>query len=283
MSTVGFVTRRPLPALNWIGETGVGGILAVLVLTLVTVGPWIIGQDPNTIDIDNRFAPPSADHWLGTDNLGRDFASRIAYGGRATLLVAAGAVVLASSIAIPLGIATGYLGGRYDLVITRFIDLFFAIPTLLIAIGVVALVGPSLSTTILALGFSYWAYYTRLIRSAVVGIVNRAYIDSSRVMGSSAWRLIAKDVLPGLRPLLLVQTTVMFGFAILDEAGLGFLGLGVQPPDPSWGSLLTESREFILSRPELGLIAGVPIILAVFAANLLADALRARSGLGEIG
>jgi len=282
MSATVSTRDRQRTAIRWLVETGVGGALALLVLLLVTLGPRLIGKNPNTIAIDDQFVGPGTNHWLGTDNLGRDLASRLAHGGRITLLVAAGSVLLASAIAVPLGVLTGFLGGKFDLVVTRVVDLFFAIPTLLIAIGVVALFGPSLGTTILALGFAYWAYYTRLVRSVVVGIVNRSYMDASRAMGASAWRLIRKDVVPALVPLLLVQTTVMFGFAILDEAALGFLGLGVQPPDPSWGSMLTESREFILSRPELGLIAGIPIIMAVFAANLLADTLRARLGVDEV-
>jgi ABC-type dipeptide/oligopeptide/nickel transport system permease subunit len=252
----------------------VGAALGLLVLAVITVGPAVVGHDPNAIDITSRFAAPSAQHWLGTDDLGRDLASRLAHGGRGTLLIALGAVALASVIAIPLGIVTGYVGGAVDLVVTRVVDLFFAIPTLLVAIGIVGIFGASLTTTVLALGLSYWAFYTRLVRAAVVGIRSRPYVDAAQVLGASRWRIIRTEILPGLLPLVLVQTTAMLGFAILDEAALGFLGLGVQPPEPSWGSLLAQSRQFILSNPELGLIAGIPVLIAVFAINLMSDALR---------
>ncbi|MEO3857283.1 ABC transporter permease [Acrocarpospora sp. B8E8] len=265
------VGRRRTPLLTVVGAT-----LGLLVLLTIAIGPWLIGKDPYAIDVGNRFAGPSAAHWLGTDELGRDVASRIAHGARATALIALGAVALATAVAIPLGVLTGFLGGWVDLVVTRVVDLFFAIPSLLVAIGVVGLFGPSLTTTILALGLSYWPFYTRLIRAAVVGIRSRPYVDAARVLGASRLRVIRTDILTGLVPLVLVQTTVLLGFAILDEAALGFLGLGVQPPQASWGSRLAESREFILAHPELALVAGVPIVLAVFAMNLLSDSLRDR-------
>ncbi|MET7395522.1 ABC transporter permease [Dactylosporangium sp. NPDC005572] len=257
-------------------RTVVGAALGLLVVVTILLGPWLVGKDPYAINIDNRFAGPGAAHWLGTDELGRDVASRIAHGARSTALIALGAVAIASAIAIPLGVLTGFLGGWLDLVVTRIVDLFFAIPSLLVAIGVVGLFGASLTTTVLALGLSYWPFYTRLVRSAVVGIRSRPYVDAARVLGASRLRVIRTDILTGLTPLVLVQTTVLLGFAILDEAALGFLGLGVQPPQASWGSRLAESREFMLSHPELALVASVPIVVAVFAINLLSDALRDR-------
>ncbi|GAA0411699.1 nickel ABC transporter permease [Acrocarpospora corrugata] len=263
--------RRRVPLL-----TTVGASLGLLVLLTIVIGPWLIGQDPYAIDIGNRFAGPGGAHWLGTDELGRDVASRIAYGARATALIAVGAVAIATAIAIPLGVLTGFLGGWVDLVVTRVVDLFFAIPSLLVAIGVIGLFGASVTTTVLALGLSYWPFYTRLIRSAVVGLRSRPNVDAARVLGASRLRVIRTEILTGLVPLVLVQTTVLLGFAILDEAALGFLGLGVQPPQASWGSRLAESREFILVHPELALVAGVPIVLAVFAMNLLSDSLRDR-------
>ncbi|WP_283137113.1 ABC transporter permease [Rhizohabitans arisaemae] len=263
--------RRRMPL-----RTAIGSGLGLLVVLTVAIGPWVIGKDPYAIDIANRFAGPSAEHWLGTDELGRDVASRIASGARATALIALGAVGIATAVAIPLGLLTGFLGGWVDLVVTRVVDLFLAIPSLLVAIGVVGVFGASVTTTVLALGLSYWPFYTRLIRSAVVGIRSRAYIDAARVLGASRWRVIRTEILTGLAPLVLLQTTVLLGFAVLDEAALGFLGLGVQPPQASWGSRLAESREFILAQPELALVAGVPIVVAVFAVNLLSDALRDR-------
>ena len=200
----------------------------------------------------------------------------MAVGGRLTCLIALGTVAIASAIAVPLGLLTGYLGGWLDLILMRVVDLFFAIPTLLVAIGIVGVLGPSFSTTILALGLAYWPFYTRLVRSAVVGVRDLGYVDAARVIGSSRWRIVRKEVVPALLPLFLIQTTVLLGFAVLDEAGLGFLGLGVQPPATSWGSLLALSRELVLSYPWLGLVAGVPIVLIVLGINMMADELRDR-------
>jgi len=254
----------------------IGGGLLVLLAAYVLLAPLISGQDPNATDLTQRFAGPSAQHWLGTDDLGRDMFTRLAIGGRLTSLIAVGAVAIASIIAVPLGVVTGYLGGWVDLALMRVTDLFFAIPTLLIAIGVVGVLGPSVPTTMLALGLAFWPFYTRLIRSGVVGLRSRGYVDAARVIGASRWRIIRKDIVPGLVPLLIVQTTVLVGFAILDEAGLGFLGLGVQPPTSSWGALLAQSRGFILSDPWLGLLAGIPILLVVLGLNIMADVLRDR-------
>lgn len=253
--------------------TILGAFCGLVIVVTVAAGPSIIGQDPNAIDVLHPLASYSGSHWLGTDALGRDVASRIANGGRVTLLISLGSVFLASVIALPLGLLTGYLGGIFDTVLTRLIDLFFAIPSLLLAIGVVGLLGPSVRSTVIALGIAYWALYARLIRANVVGTLARPYVDQSRTMGAGAARILWYDVMPSLRPLMLVQTTVMLGFAVLDEAALGFLGLGVQPPTSSWGSILTDARQVILSHPSLSLIGGVPILLTVFSLNLLSDAL----------
>ncbi len=257
-------------------EVVVGGGLGILLLFGVLVGPLLLGHDPNAINIANRFAPPSAENILGTDDLGRDLATRLAIGGQATLLIALAATSVSTVIAIVLGVLTGFARGIVDTVVTRVVDLFFAIPNLLVAIGIVGILGASLQTTIIALGLAYWPYYTRLIRSAVVEITSRPYLDAARVLGARPWYMIVREVTPGLVPLLLVQFTVTVGWAVLDEAGLGFLGLGVQPPEASWGSILAQSREFMLSYPQIGIIAGVPILMTVLSINLLADALRAR-------
>jgi peptide/nickel transport system permease protein len=270
------VRPRTRPRRGWSVTTIVGAVCGAVVLFTITLGPFVIGQNPNAIDVLHTLAPASRAHWLGTDALGRDVAARIAYGGRVTLLIAAGATALATLIALPLGLATGYLGGTFDMVVTRIIDLFFAIPALLLAIGIVGILGPSIRSTILALGIGYWALYARLIRGSVVAVLARPYVDQSRAIGAGALRVLRLDILPALLPLLLVQTTVLLGFAVLDEAGLGFLGLGVQPPQASWGSILSDARQVILSNPGLSIVAGIPILLTVVALNLLSDALARR-------
>lgn len=257
-------------------ELVVGASLGIFLLFAITLGPLLLGQDPNAIDVTDTFAPPSREHLLGTDELGRDLATRLAVGGRTTLLIALVATIFSTLIAIVLGVLTGFARGIVDTVVTRVVDLFFAVPNLLLAIGIVGVLGASLTTTVLALGLAYWPYYTRLIRSAVVDIMSKPYLDAARVLGARPWYIVVREVAPGLIPVLLVQFTITVGWAVLDEAGLGFLGLGVQPPDASWGSVLAQSREFLLVHPQIGIIAGVPILMTVLSINLLADALRER-------
>jgi ABC-type dipeptide/oligopeptide/nickel transport system permease subunit len=257
-------------------STRVGIVLATILVLTAIFGPMFLPGDPNAIDVANRFAGPSWAHLLGTDDLGRDTFLRLVYGSRMSLLIAIFAALLGTSLGVLLGVLTGYLGGLADMVGMRFVDLFFAIPTLLVAIGIVALFGPSATTTILALGIAYAPFYARLVRGSIVGVRSRAYVDASRVLGSRGWRLLRTDILPAILPIALVQTTALLGFALVDEASLGFLGLGVQPPDASWGSMINAGRQFIFQAPWLTLIPGLAVIIAVFAVNLIADGLRDR-------
>ncbi len=254
----------------------VGWTCAGLVLATVTVGPTIVHQDPYAINAIHTLAPPSRQHWLGTDELGRDVAARLASGGRVDLTVALSADALATAIAVVLGLLTGFLGGILDLVVTRVVDLFFAIPALLISLGVVGLLGPSATTIVIAVGIAYWPAVTRLIRAEVVSIRSAPYIDAARVMGTPSWQILVRDVIPGVLPLILINSTAIVGSAMLDAASLGFLGLGIQPPHASWGAMLSEGRDLILRDPALGLIAGAPILLTVLAVNILSDELRDR-------
>jgi peptide/nickel transport system permease protein len=236
----------------------------------------LLPGDPNAIDVASRFAGPTWLHVLGTDDLGRDTFLRLVYGSRMSLLIAIFSALLGTLLGVTLGVLTGYLGGIADMIGMRFVDLFFAIPTLLVAIGIVALFGPSATTTILALGIAYGPFYARLVRGSIVGVRSRSSVDASRVLGSRGWRLLRTDILPAILPVALVQTTALLGFALVDEASLGFLGLGVQPPDASWGSMINAGRQFIFQAPWLTLIPGLAVIIAVFAVNLIADGLRDR-------
>lgn len=264
--------RRPLPQVG----TVIGLVCAALVVLLVGAGPFIVNKDPNSIDVLHRLAPWGSTHWLGTDELGRDLAARLAAGGRATLLIAAGSVALGTAIAIPVGLSAGYSVGFADVVLTRVVDLFIAVPPLLLAIGMVGILGPSQHTTVLALGIAYWPVYARLLRAATKSTLAKPFVDLSRAMGASGRRILVRDVMSSLRPVIMVQTTVMLGFAVLDEASLGFLGLGVQPPHPSWGSILSEARGVILINSNMSLIGGLPILLTVLALNLLSDSVARR-------
>lgn len=252
----------------------VGIVLAVLLVGAAVLGPMLLPLDPNAIDVRARFAGPSAAHWLGTDDLGRDTFTRLVHGSRMSLVIAAMSAILGTVLGVTLGILTGFLGGWVDVAGMRIVDLFFAIPTLLVAIGIVALFGPSATTTILALGIAYTPLYARLVRGAVVGARSRTYVDASRVLGARGARLLRTDILPAILPIALVQTTALMGFALVDEASLGFLGLGVQPPDASWGQMINAGRQFIFQAPWLTLIPGLAVILAVFSINLIGDGMR---------
>lgn len=265
--------KRYIPR-NWF--TYVGILCGLIVIVTVTVGPTIIGQDPYAIDPMNALAPISPEHWLGTDALGRDVAARIAAGGRVDLLVAFAAVILCSFAAIVAGVITGYSGGAVDTVGTRLVDMFFAIPSLLIALGLVAVMGPSPITIVIAVAIANWPSFTRIIRAEVVNLRSRTYIEASKVVGLHHFSIVTRDLLPGLMPLILVRSTALLGAVMMEAAALGFLGLGLQPPTASWGAILAESRPLILVRPDLLIIACVPILLTVVAVNILTDALNDR-------
>ena len=250
-----------------------GGVIGGALLLLLVGGLLVVSVDPTTIDVANRFAGPSPAHLFGTDELGRDVLSRIIHGGFASLEIAAGAVAIAAAIGIFVGLPSGYIGGFLDLMVMRFTDLFFAIPGLLTTIGIVALLGPGQLTTMLAIGVGFSPLYARVVRSAVVGTRGLTYVDASRVMGASTLRVIRLDILPAIAPVLLVHTAAELGYAILAEAGLGFLGIGIQAPAPSWGSMLASSRAYIHEGPWLGVIAGAFVVLTVFSINLIGDAL----------
>jgi peptide/nickel transport system permease protein len=252
----------------------VGIVLAVLLVGTAILGPMLLPLDPNAIDVRARFAGPSAAHWLGTDDLGRDTFTRLVHGSRMSLFIAALSAILGTVLGVTLGVVTGFLGGWVDVTGMRVVDLFFAIPTLLVAIGIVALFGPSATTTILALGIAYTPLYARLVRGVLVGVRSRTYVDASRVLGARGFRLLRTDILPSILPIALVQTTALLGFALVDEASLGFLGLGVQPPDASWGQMINAGRQFIFQAPWLTIIPGIAVILAVFAINLIGDGMR---------
>ena len=251
-----------------------GLVLGAVLVVIAIAGPALVTIDPNDIDVANRFSGPSSAHLLGTDDLGRDTLVRLIYGSRMSLFIAVMSATLGTLLGPVIGLVSGFLGGWVDIFAMRVVDLFFAIPTLLVAIGIVALFGASATTTILALGIAYTPFYARLVRGAVVGVRSRTYVDASRVLGSSGIRLMRADILPGILPIALVQSTALLGYALVDEASLGFLGLGVQPPDASWGAMINSGRQFVFQAPWLTLIPGLAVIIAVFAINLTGDGLR---------
>jgi peptide/nickel transport system permease protein len=249
-------------------------LLGIVIAVTVVLGPVVMTRDPNAIEVANRFAAVTGRNPLGTDQLGRDTLTRLIYGGRTSLVIAILSASLGTLLALILGLISGFSGGWIDVVVMRVVDLFFAIPTILLAIGIVALFGASAQTVIVALGIAYAPFYSRLVRGAVVSVRSRAYVDASRVLGSKGFRLLRADILPGVLPIAIVQSTVLLGYALVDEASLGFLGLGVQPPTASWGAMINDGRQFIFEDPWLTIIPGAAVIAAVLAINLASDGLR---------
>lgn len=265
------VVRR-IWSMSWRGRIGL--ILTGVLLFAALIGPLLPVPNPNLIDTSATFLGPSLQHPLGTDDLGRDLLSRLLFGSRTSLGIAAGAVGLAVLIGHIMGMAAGFVGGGVDLVIGRVTDMFFAIPALLIAIGIIAILGSSRVNTALAIGIGMSPLFVRIVRSAVVQAKAQDFVAHAKALGLPWWRILLKEIWPTIMPTVIVQATVALGFAILDEAGLGFLGLGVQPPDASWGAMFTLGRRFMLTEPSLVLTVGAALAIAVFGLNLLSDGLQ---------
>lgn len=253
----------------------VAGICVLVVVLLALLAPVLAPYDPNEMNTAQRFAPPGTPGYpLGTDEFGRDVLSRIIYGARVSLLVSATAVLIALGAGATLGVLSGFVGGWADLLLMRVVDVMFAIPALMVALGVVGLMGPSSSSVIVALGVAYAPLFARISRSAVVNVRGQAYVEAARAMGASPWRLVRDDVLPNILPVVMVQVTASLAWGILDEASLGFLGLGVQPPTASWGAMLTTGRQYMYQSPTVPIFAGAAVLVVVFAFNLFGDGLR---------
>ena len=253
------------------------GLLVLLPIIVATVAPWILtGLHPNTQDLSASLQFPGEDHLLGTDKLGRDVWARIVYGAQPTLLGALVVVLISGLIGIPLGLVAGYYGGRVDALIMRIFDGLLAFPALLLAILVVATFGRGLGTVVVALGVIYVPAMARLIRSVTLVQRSLAYVDAGRALGFSDARILFRHILPNLVAAVVVQSTIDLAYAILDIAALSFLGLGQQPPDPDWGSMLSDGRAYLLQNAWPALSAGFSIMLAVISFNLVGDGLRSQ-------
>jgi peptide/nickel transport system permease protein len=230
--------------------------------------------DPAFQDLPLRLEGPSAVHWLGLDELGRDILARVLAGARISLLVGIIVVGISVSIGTLLGSIAGYYGGLVDEVVGRLSDILMAFPGLLLAIAVVAVLGPSLTNVVLALALIGWVGYARLVRGQVLRVRELEYVQAARALGAATPRILARHVVPATLPALIVQATLGMGGAILAEAALSFLGLGVQPPTPSWGTMLNGGRTHLLDAPHLTIFPGLAIAALVLGFNFLGDALR---------
>ncbi|MGO8920224.1 MAG: ABC transporter permease [Stellaceae bacterium] len=268
LGRLGFLARRhPLGAAGAV-------IMALFVFAALFAG-LITRDDPLSTSAALSLAPPSAAHWLGCDFLGRDVWSRIVYGARISLLVGLGSTLLGSSLGVLIGLASGYLGGWVDLAAQRLVDILQALPLLVLALVMAASLGPSLRNTIIAIAIPLIPYVARVIRANALALRELPFVEAAKAVGMSELRIALRHVLPNTLAPLIVLATAQLGAAILTEASLSFLGLGIPEPHPSWGRMLSESAaEYVRTAPWLVIFPGIAISLAVFGTNLLGDALR---------
>ena len=247
----------------------------VIILCLVALfAPWIAPYDPDAQVLTERLMPPSAQHWFGTDDLGRDIFSRIVYGCRISLSVGVVSQIIATVIGYTMGVCAGYFGGKVDAVISFIIQVFSSFPFLLFAIAIMFVLGPGLVNLYLALGLLGWASTARLIRGDVMRLKKMEYIDACKISGGSSFKIIMKHLLPNCLSTLIVTVTLGIPSAIMSEASLSFLGLVVRPPMSSWGSMISFSQPYIRSATYYSVIPGLAIIITVLAFNMLGDGLR---------
>ena len=253
-----------------------GGFIVALAIALAVFGPVLSPYDTSTQDLPRRLEGPSLQHPFGLDELGRDILTRIAAGARISLLVGLAVVSVSSLAGMFFGSVAGYFGGRVDDVISRVIDVLMAFPGILLAIALVAVLGPSLVNVVLALSVIGWVGYARLVRGQALRAREFEFVQAARALGAGAPRIVLRHVLPTALPSVVVQATLGMAGAIIAEASLSFLGLGVQPPTPSWGTMLDAGRAHLFDAPHLTLFPGIAIALLVLGFNFLGDGLRDR-------
>lgn len=252
----------------------VSGLTLMLVLAASTLlAPWILPYGFAEV-VAFPFEPPSASHWLGTDEIGRDIFTRIVYGARVSLSVGFVSTAIAVLGGIPLGLISGYLGGVVDTVIMRLMDMMFAFPAIILALAIIAVLGPSLVNAMIAIGVMQIPLFARLVRADTLTLKNQDFVQAAVANGSSTVRILAYHVLPNTLSAVMVQFTLTFASAVLIEAALSFLGLGVAPPTPSWGAMLDTGRKLITISPLYSVASGAAIFVTVLALNLIGDALR---------
>jgi len=267
----GFITRlfrdKPLGA--------VGGVLLLIFIVVGLTAQWIAPYGYNEIAPIDRLKPPSWEHWFGTDNLGRDVLSRCIYGAQLSVIIGCSAALLATVISALVGIVSGYAGGRFDLIVQRFVDAWQSFPDLIILIVVVSVIGPGMPQIIGTLALLLGIAGSRIVRSAVIGVREHMYVHAAQSVGASVPRILWRHILPNVMPPIIVLFTTRVGTVILAESGLAFLGLGVPPPSPTWGAMLSGSgRTYMLQGPWLALAPGLCLTAVVYATNVFGDALR---------
>jgi peptide/nickel transport system permease protein len=264
---LGFSRRRPLGA--------IGAAIVLLMLLVAVIAPWIAPYDPVAVDFGAMLSAPSAKHWLGTDSFGRDVLSRLIYGSRTALFVGFGSALFGATAGAVLGVGSAYFGGKIDLYLQRLMDIFLSFPLIILALAIVAILGNTLPNLILAITIPMIPRCALVIRSSALAIREMPYVDAARASGFKHGRIIFRHMLPNVMAPYLIMMTAFLGQAILLEASLSFLGLGVQEPTPAWGLMLRGAAvEFAEAAPWMAIFPGLAISLAVFAFNLFGDSLR---------
>ena len=251
-----------------------GALVLLVVITVALFAPWIAPHDPLATSRSLVRKAPSAAHWFGTDEVGRDLLSRVIWGARASLAAGLIAVAIAVGAGVPIGMVAGYLGGWVDAVISRLTDAMLAVPFLILAIALAAFLGPSLGNAMIAIGVTATPIFVRLARGQVLAARAEDYVEAARAVGNPPVRILLRHILPNILPPVMVQATLAIAAAIIAEASLSFLGLGQQPPAPSWGSMLNTAQRFLTQAPWMAIFPGLAIFLTVLAFNLFGDGLR---------
>ena len=264
----GALVRREWPA-------AVGGLCLMALILLAAAAPWVTGYPYDRQDLDHLFQGPSAAHWIGTDQFGRDLLTRIIHGARVTLAVGFSAVLAESLLGVAWGTVAGFYGGALDNALMRIVDLLIAFPSMLLAILVTGIFGPSLVNIVLALALTAWPGTARIIRSEVVALREREFIEGARAVGASPVRILIRYLVPNVMHLVVVRASLDVSALILIEATLSFIGIGVQPPRPSWGLMISESFQYLQSHPHLVIVPAVVLSLTVVSFNLIGGSLTA--------
>jgi peptide/nickel transport system permease protein len=276
---VSFLSANTLRALQHRSRRQPLAVAGVLLLSVFIVGglsaPWLTPHNPASIDLMHRLEGPTASHWAGTDELGRDTLSRLLWGARLSLAVSVTVVAISLALGLAVGGLAGYLGGWIDIALTTFaMNTFLALPGILLAIAFAAFLGPGFANLVLALAIGGWAGYARLVRAQVMAVRDREYVDAARALGASGLRIFFRHILPNIVQPILVQAAIGMAGVILAEATLSFLGLGIPAPAPSWGSMLNDARLHLFDSPRLVLFPAAAVAGAVLGFNFLGDALR---------
>jgi peptide/nickel transport system permease protein len=251
-----------------------GFIIVFIFVLLALLAPVISPYDPYEMSGDDMLSEPSSSHWMGTDQFGRDIMTRMMYGAQISLKVGSISVGIALLLGVTMGVLAGYFGKWTDAVLSRVTDVMFSFPDILLALAIMAVLGTSLTNVMIAIGIVYTPIFARIARGAVLGMKDALYIEAARSMGVGHWKIIKRHVLPNIMAPLIVQTTLSFAFAILAEAALSFLGLGVEPDTPSWGIMLNEGKDWMETAWWVAVFPGLAITLAVLSFNIMGDGLR---------